>query len=466
MRKLDRLLASGVLAIAAHLLFGIGFALGVEFAIKSMTDWWGRVAWVQGQPIRLDATRTRPEEPIPAILPDGSFDPQYSGPIQELPEFSNGWTYQVARSRYSEDEWRRLMARWLTGAYVPPGTTGQWTWDTPSGIRHFDATGEVDGALTDDGFVRGGDPASSFNEAVFAYPDQYTALASNAGGVLVYATPRAFYRADLIARTIVKLAEFSEEPVSYGAGGLRDFGSPVPRVFVLTPSSVHWFDTDRAGGFGSFEMPEAMRSLHGHQTALGADGRVIVRAWPEEPVSPGVARFNVAVFESDGRLVDSYEYDIDYTDLVGVYQSLGERTGQDLGVTFAGRLVQAVMPPAWRIPLDPAEAFISPMDYAFRRGWLKTIGGLWTALIVSGIAAALVAWLARRRGAGWAGTIAWAAAVVALGIPMAPAAYFIIRPARREACAGCGARQSAARATCRRCGAAAPGPAKLGIEIT
>ena len=69
MRKLDRLLTGGALAIAAHLIFGLGFAVSLEFAVQALQNWRHRVAWVQGRYIRLDESGIRPEDPIPAILP-------------------------------------------------------------------------------------------------------------------------------------------------------------------------------------------------------------------------------------------------------------------------------------------------------------------------------------------------------------------------------------------------------------
>src|SRR3989304_7095200 len=128
MRKLDRLLTCGALAIAAHLIFGLGFAVGLEFAIRAFQNWQYRVASVQGQYIRTDASFTRPEDPIPAILPDGSFDPAYTGPIQRLPELSLPWMTEQARTAYGKDAWRRLMSSYYRGWYVPPGSPGHWAW--------------------------------------------------------------------------------------------------------------------------------------------------------------------------------------------------------------------------------------------------------------------------------------------------------------------------------------------------
>ena len=105
---------------------------------------------------------------------------------------------------------------------MPPGSTGQWTWDITTGIHLFDAAGEFHGALTDDGFVQSRDSTSSFNEAIFAYP--YLYRPNSEYGILLYATPRGFYRADLNGRTIARLTAFSGEPVALYWGGPRDPG--------------------------------------------------------------------------------------------------------------------------------------------------------------------------------------------------------------------------------------------------
>lgn len=467
MRNLDRLLTSGMVVIAAHLLFGLGFAVSLEFAMKALWDWRLRVAWVQGQYVRVGESRLRPEEPIPAILADGSLDPAYAGPILELPEFSYTWWAFPDGSTMAAQTRRRIQAAYLQGVYQPRQSTEYWAWNVEKGIQRFDLSGEFKGTLTDDGFVMNADAKSSFQEALLMFPPQHMlAMLNQQSGILLYATSSGLYRADLDMRTLELLTPLSAESVALYSGSMRDFYAGVPRIYFVTPSSVHWCDTARNGAYRSFELPQTMRGFPFYEVAPGIDGRIIVRAHVEKYLKPGLMRLRTIVFEADGEVVNRYEYEIDGGNSAGLYAELGEETGDALGVTIPGKFVQAAMPPAWRLPLDPAEAFISPEDYAFRRGWLKRIGGLWTALALSAIAAALVGRQAHRRGAGWAATIAWAAAVVALGIPMALAAYFIIRPARRETCAGCGARQAVSRAACRRCGAAIPGPAKLGIEIT
>lgn len=463
MRKTDTLLTRCAVFLGVHVVCIAVFlsitASGVMQAWKLMYSTYKSNLWAQGDLVSL------PEDSIdfviPRVLANGTLsefhvtdskvrDPAY---YRDLASFIK-WS-QLANAAESRFRRRRIEAY-----YYDEPTGEKWAWSRRVGILHYNAEGELDGSLTDRGFVAGSPERSSFNDAVEIF---YRRAGPPMFG---FRTRDGMYRVDLARRTIERIASLPEAAFTFHSEGASGW-----IVYSFTPGRIYFTVNEPDGPSGSFEVPDSIRRSGDFGISIGGGDRVILRAEVPGSRTDLSVRYHVSVHTSEGDVLDKYTYEFATTPphrfvtfhdgSIELHRLQAWALNQSRMTWFTG----AMMPVSWWIPLPGLDQWL-PRNWRMTRSeLLARLDSRWLGVVVSVVLAALLALYASRRLGNPRAMLIWAVLVLILGIP-AFLCYFILRrPRKPELCTGCGLRQSTGPAGCRRCGLAFPKPQPAGIEI-
>jgi hypothetical protein len=301
--------------------------------------------YVQGYLVH--ALGDRPMVPVPVIQMDGTLSPMYKGDL-------NGETLVVPVLFPSQMmTWAYEHSRGFKAVYLPPEARERWVLDSRKGIMHYDANGAFDGSLGDDGFVAGREVRSSFNEAVRIFAPQRDITSFSIDPVFAYLTDDGLFRVDLVERKLTRIATFEGvkpffEFRPWGEGNI---------IHAFSKDRIYWIESKPGGEFGSFNIPEMIRSVESFEFGKGSEDRLILRVQEGGSRAEGFVRYRVAVVGARGELLNQYTYRVEAgpgielvdSDTFTTYRGEGRLAAKLVRESSYGWLFQVLISPAWRL---------------------------------------------------------------------------------------------------------------------